>query len=187
MTGKTQRKPERREPYVRARMRAASPGQRARERRDDCRRLRAAPGPPTAGSRFTRAFDLLRAAARYSAERSYRSAEAGHRAAARREQIRDDAAQLIAAAADEIAALVPESFRPSPNLAVIRAAPRAAASPKERADLAAAWLMLARRRAERYARLDGGAAQKQAELISDRAAVRLTGWTEEMDADDYGQ
>ena len=171
--------------YVRDRVAPASKDY-ARERREANRR-HLAPDPANPGTRFDGAFDWLRAAARYAARRSYRRLEIGERASARCEQIRADAAQVVQGAADEIAALVPASFRPSPRRAEIRRASREAATPKEQLDLARAWLLNAYALASRYASRDGGAAKARADQIRDRAAERLIEWAEEMDADDYGE
>lgn len=146
-----------------------------------------APDPACPGARFDAAFDWFRAAARYAGRRSYRRLEIGERAIARCEQFRAEAARVVQAAADEISAPVPASFRPSPLRAQIRGASRKAATPKEQLDLARAWLMHAYRLTCRYASRDGGAAKAQADLIRDAAAARLIEWAEEMDADDYGE
>jgi hypothetical protein len=172
--------------YVRERMTDPASKEHACRRRE-LNRERLAPDPARPGDRFDAALDWFRAAARYAGRRSYRRLEIGERAVACCEQFRAEAAQVVQAAADEIASPIPASFRPGPVRAQIRDASRKAATPKEQLDLARAWQMYAYRLACRYARRDGGEAQARAGLIRDAAAARLIDWAEEMDSDSYGE
>ena len=173
-------------PYVREKLQRPTAGDRARERRRvNPRRL--APDPANPGARFHDAFEWLRMAAIYAGRRSYRTLSIAEAATARREQIRADAARVVQGAADEIAALVPPSFRPGHRREQIRGAAALAATPKARLDLARAWLMHADALAGRHARRDGGAARARAAAIKGEATARLIEWAEEMDADDYGE
>ena len=172
-------------PYVREKLQRPTAADRARERRKNPSRF--APDPANPGARFYDAFEWLRMAAIYAGRRSYRTLDIAERAVARRDRIRGDAARVVQATADEVAALIPSSFRPGRRREQIRGASALADTPKAQLDLARAWLMHADALAGRYARQDGGAARARAAVIKGEATARLIEWAEEMDADDYGE